>query len=84
MNARTGAPKVSSAERITVGLIPKVSRELSELAEETHLSKTDLVNRAISLLKLVSEEQAAGRRLAFVGPNQPNGMPAQAEIVHLL
>ena len=41
--------KQLSAERITVALIPKVTEDLQRLQERTGLSKTDIVNRAITL-----------------------------------
>jgi hypothetical protein len=56
------------AERITVGLIPKVVAELEELQESTGLSKTDLVNRAISLLGFVMQQTDAGAELLLRDP----------------
>jgi Ribbon-helix-helix protein, copG family len=40
-------------ERITVVLLPKAAAGLAALRERTGLSKTDLVNRAISLYGLI-------------------------------
>ena len=50
-------------DRITVALIPKVAKDLQTLQERTGLSKTDLVNRAITLYEFVDEHQSAGREL---------------------
>src|SRR5437660_85881 len=44
-----------SSERITVALIPKAVADLQHLQEGTGLSKTDLVNRAISLYRFIEE-----------------------------
>ncbi|HEY4853508.1 MAG TPA: hypothetical protein VII22_22195 [Streptosporangiaceae bacterium] len=48
-------------ERITVALIPKAAADLQRLQDSTSLSKTDLVNRAITLYALIDAEQSAGR-----------------------
>jgi hypothetical protein len=52
-----------SPERITVALIPKAVAELQNLQDRTNLSKTDIVNRAISLYDFVDQELRAGRDL---------------------
>jgi hypothetical protein len=38
-----------AADRITVALVPKAAEDLSQLQATTGLSKTDIVNRAITL-----------------------------------
>ena len=63
--AATGAVDAGPT-RITVGLTQRTNRELDELVVETGLSKTDLVNRAISLLALVTRETSGGSELAFI------------------
>ena len=50
-------------ERITVALIPKAVAHLQRLQESTGLSKTDLVNRAISLYQFIDEQLGAGQDL---------------------
>jgi hypothetical protein len=52
-----------TAERVTVALVPKAAADLQYLVDETGLSKTDIVNRAISLYKFVEESTAAGREV---------------------
>lgn len=81
MRARDPEQVKSNVERITVGLIPKVSNDLAVLSRSTGLSKTDLVNRALTVLKLVLDKQDQGYRIAFIGPDQPDGRPAHAEYV---
>ncbi len=51
------------ADRITVALIPKAGEDLQHLQERTSLSKTDLVNRAITLYAFVDAQLRAGRDL---------------------
>jgi len=58
-----GAAEPPVAERITVALIPKAVADLQRLQEATSLSKTDLVNRAISLYALIEAQQGAGREV---------------------
>jgi hypothetical protein len=50
-------------ERITVALIPKAGEELQRLQEDTGLSKTDLVNRAITLYEFIDAQRRSGRDL---------------------
>jgi len=51
------------ADRITVALIPKAAADLARLHDRTSLSKTDLVNRAITLYDFVDAQQRSGRDL---------------------
>jgi hypothetical protein len=64
MASGSGNDRQLVAERITTTLIPRTVEELSWLQAETGLSKTDLVNRAISLYAFVTEQLAARRDLA--------------------
>jgi hypothetical protein len=50
-------------DRVTVALIPKAANDLQSLHDRTGLSKTDLVNRAISLYEFVDAELATGSEL---------------------
>lgn len=54
-----------TVEQITVPLSARVSRELVWLHSQTGLSKTDLVNRAISLYVLIEKGRQQGQQLAF-------------------
>jgi hypothetical protein len=51
------------ADRITVALIPQAAEDLQHLQERTSLSKTDLVNRAISLYEFIDTQLGEGRDL---------------------
>lgn len=61
------APPV--AERITVALVPKASADLQHTQQRTHLSKTDIVNRAVSFYEFADAEQSAGSELIIRRPN---------------
>jgi hypothetical protein len=50
-------------ERITVALIPKAGEDLQRLQDRTKLSKTDVVNRAITLYEFIDSQIRAGRQL---------------------
>jgi hypothetical protein len=51
------------AERITVALIPQAAEDLQHLQDRTGLSKTDLVNRAVSLYDFINTQLGEGRDL---------------------
>jgi hypothetical protein len=58
-------------DRITVALIPQSSADLQHLQEMTSLSKTDLVNRAITLYEFIDSQLRAGQDLII--RNQKTG-----------
>jgi hypothetical protein len=49
--------------RITVGLVDKAAADLQALHDRTGLSKTDIVNRAITLYEFMDAELCAGADL---------------------
>jgi hypothetical protein len=57
------AARQSPPDRITVALIPKAADELLRLQDRTRLSKTDVVNRAITLYEFVDERTRAGQEI---------------------
>jgi hypothetical protein len=61
--AEDGATRLPVAERITVALIPKAGEDLQHLQDRTSLSKTDLVNRAITLYEFIDAQQRNNREL---------------------
>lgn len=48
-----------STERVTVTLIPRAARELARLQEDTAMTRTDLINRAVSLYAFIHDQTAA-------------------------
>lgn len=56
-----GAPPV--VERITVALVRKAGEDLQQLQDRTGMSKTDIVNRAISVYEFIESEVQAGNDL---------------------
>ncbi|GAA4845358.1 hypothetical protein GCM10023201_40700 [Actinomycetospora corticicola] len=73
------AEKQVVAERMTVGLIPKVVSDLSELLTLTGFSKAEIINRAITLYAFISQELAQGNELLV--RDRETG---QLERIHLL
>ncbi len=55
-------------DRITVALIPRAAEDLQQLQDGTGLSKTDLVNRAITLYEFIEAQLRAGRELLVRDP----------------
>ncbi len=62
----TQAPPAT--ERITVALVPKASADLQRTQARTQLSKTDIVNRAVSFYEFADAEQSAGAELILRRP----------------
>jgi hypothetical protein len=51
------------AERITVALVRKAGEDLQQIQDRTGMSKTDIVNRAISLYEFIDAQLHAGNDL---------------------
>jgi glycosyltransferase A (GT-A) superfamily protein (DUF2064 family) len=49
--------------RITVALVAKAAADLRRTLARTHLSQTDVVNRALSLYEFVDSEMSSGAEL---------------------
>ncbi len=62
-------PQTLPVERITVALIPKAGEDLQRLVERTHLSKTDVTNRAITLYEFIDTQLRAGRDVLIRDPS---------------
>lgn len=60
----------AAVDRITVALVAKAAADLQNLHERTRLSKTDIVNRAISLYEFVDAELSAGAELVVRSDGQ--------------
>jgi hypothetical protein len=48
--------RAAEPPRITVALIPKAAGDLARLQQRTSMSKTDIINRAISLYEFVQAQ----------------------------
>ena len=68
-------PTERSAERVTVALTSRVSHDLDQLRTMTGLSKTDLVNRALSLYLFVEQLRQQNKQLAVYDPERSDVQP---------
>lgn len=57
---RDDGARSQAAERITVALVRKAVEDLQSLQDRTGLSKTDIVNRAITLYEFLEAHISAG------------------------
>jgi hypothetical protein len=75
----SGGGPPSTAERITVALIPRAGADLQKLQDRTGQGKTDIVNRAISLYEFIDAQVSAGHELAV-----KDGTTGEIKIIVLL
>jgi hypothetical protein len=73
------AERQTVAERITVALIAKATDDLRRIQERTGLSKTDVVNRSLTLYEFIDSRLAEGSELLL--RNKETG---ETETVRLL
>ena len=59
----TPSPPMAHGDPITVMLVDKAAVDLQITHERTNMSKTDIINRAISLYEFVDAEVKAGAEL---------------------
>jgi hypothetical protein len=65
LRAVTENSSATPVSRITVALIDRAAADLQATHERTQLSKTDIVNRAISLYEYIDAELSAGADLVI-------------------
>lgn len=58
----------TAPERITVALIPKAAADLQALQDRSGLSKTNLVNRAITLYEFIDAQVSEGHEVIIRDP----------------
>ena len=61
--AQDDAVRQQSSDRITISLIPQAADHLQMLQDRTKWSKTDLVNRAITLYEFIEGQTRQGKDL---------------------
>ena len=57
--------------RLSLELSPRLYALLTELAEETHSSKADVLRRALGLMQVAVEGRKRGQRLGLADKDQP-------------
>lgn len=62
-----------AAERVNVGLLEEPANDLEELKNRSGLTKTDLINRAISLYAMLYRDvKIDGKELLLADPDRKN------------
>lgn len=61
--AQGGVARQQPVDRITIALIREAEKHLQQLQDRTGLSKTDIVNRAITLYEFIEGQLRAERDL---------------------
>jgi hypothetical protein len=61
--AQDDAARQQPSDRITISLIPQAAEHLQLLQDRTKWSKTDLVNRAITLYEFIEDQIRQGQDL---------------------
>jgi hypothetical protein len=77
MSGNAGSQTI--VDRITVALVPKASEGLQHLMTSTGFTKTDVVNRAITLYEYIDSQLAEGRDLILRDPKT-----GETQIIRLL
>ena len=80
-SAPAAAPALPVADRITVALIPRAAGDLALVQDRTRLSKTDIVNRGISLYEFVEAQLSAGREILVRDPGDPDGIVQKVRLL---
>lgn len=57
--------------RLTVDVSPELNQTLDQLASNTHLTKSEVLRRAIALMKVAAQAQEKGQKLALIDQDQP-------------
>ncbi len=63
-----GTRAQGAIDRITVALIRRAAEDLQALQDRTGYSKTDIVNRAITMYEFIDAQQKAGKDLLVRDP----------------
>ena len=50
-------------DQVTVALVPTAATDLQSIHERTRMSKTDIVNRAVSLYEFIDVETSTGAEI---------------------
>jgi hypothetical protein len=58
-----GNTPAAAVDRLSVSLVAKASGDLQRTHDRTRLSKTDIINRAVSLYEFIEAELGAGAEL---------------------
>ena len=57
--------------RLTVDVSPELNETLDQLADNAHLSRSEILRRAIALMKVAAQARENGQKLALIDKDQP-------------
>ena len=57
------SPPAAACDQVTVALAPKAATDLQSTHERTRMSKTNIVNRAVSLYEFIDVETSTGAEI---------------------
>ena len=77
MLAQTSDKSNRAKIRLTVDVSPELNQTLDQLAENAHLTKSEILRRAIALMKVAAQAHEKGQKLALIAQDQQ----AMTEIV---
>ena len=56
--------------RLTVDVSPELNETLDQLAENAHLTKSEILRRAIALIKVAAQAHEKGQKLPLIDKDQ--------------
>ena len=56
--------------RLTVDVSPELNETLDQLADNAHLTKSEILRRAIALMKVAAQAHEKGQKLALIDKDQ--------------
>jgi predicted transcriptional regulator len=56
--------------RLTVDVSPELNETLDQLADNAHLTKSEILRRAIALIKVAAQAHEKGQKLALIDKDQ--------------
>ena len=59
-----------SKVRLTVDVSPELNETLDQLADNAHLTKSEILRRAIALMKVAAQAHEKGQKLALIDKDQ--------------
>jgi predicted transcriptional regulator len=59
-----------SKVRLTVDVSPELNETLDQLAGNAHLTKSEILRRAIALMKVAAQAHEKGQKLALIDKDQ--------------
>ncbi len=70
MLAQTSEKSNRTKIRLTVDVSPELNQTLDQLAENAHLTKSEVLRRAIALMKVAAQAHEKGQKLALISQDQ--------------